>query len=149
VPILRSGDRLAVSNGNGVSRREMIRRVGFAGAGAAAATTLVTSIVPPGALAASALPTGCTGCNQNKDCASQHCCQSTPGKQCNNTCCVGANNSCHLVGACNPGGQACSDTNPCPGGATCIGSCTVTLANSGCPQCPCASCPTGSASCCS
>ena len=32
-------------NGNGVSRREMLRRVGFAGAAAATATTLVTSIV--------------------------------------------------------------------------------------------------------
>jgi hypothetical protein len=153
VLIVRSGDRLAGSNGNGVSRRDMIRRVGFAGAGAAVATTLVTSIFPAGALAASGLPTGCTGCGQNKDCNSGHCCQTSPGKQCNLSCCVGANNSCHITnGTCVGGsanGQPCTGLpTDCPGGA-CHGNCTVLTSDTGCGFCPCSNCPTGSTACCS
>ena len=86
-------------NGNGVSRREMLRRVGFAGAAAATATTLVTSIVAPTpAMAASGIPSGCSGCVDNHACISNHCCQSNPGKQCDQSCCVGLNNSCHVTG---------------------------------------------------
>lgn len=83
---------------DGVSRREMIRRVSWAGAIVAGSTPLITSIVAPTAAmaAASTIPTGCTGCGQNKDCASNHCCQSVSGKSCDQSCCVGMDNSCHI-----------------------------------------------------
>lgn len=50
--IVRDGDHLEVSSADGLSRREMIRRVAFAGAGAAVGTSLVTTIMPPSARAA-------------------------------------------------------------------------------------------------
>lgn len=82
---------------DGLSRRELVRRSAFAGAATAFAAPLITSILAPtAAMAASGIPTGCTGCGQNKDCASNHCCQNVPGKQCNQTCCVGLNNSCQI-----------------------------------------------------
>jgi hypothetical protein len=104
---------------DGLSRRELVRRSAFVGT-AAFATPLITSIVAPtAAMAASGVPTGCTGCGQNKDCASNHCCQ--PQKDCNDLrgCCVGANNSCQLL----PGGVGCTvvvagcGTLACPPGS--------------------------------
>lgn len=89
---------------DGLSRRELVRRSAFIGT-AAFATPLITSIVAPtAAMAASGVPTGCTGCGQNKDCVSNHCCQ--PQKDCNDLrgCCVGLNNSCQL----NPNGVGCT-----------------------------------------
>jgi hypothetical protein len=131
---------LVIHNGShGISRRDAVKRIG-AVAGAVAAAPLITSIIAPTAAMAgnSVIPTGCTGCGQNKDCASNHCCQTVSGKQCNETCCVGQDNSCHLttVGT--------------------VNTCTVSL--SGCP-CVCGSpgcsptpdgtcCPAGSTVCC-
>lgn len=120
----------SVDGGDGVSRREVLRRIGLAGV-AATGATMITSIAVPGlALAASGVPTGCSGCNKNSDCTSGHCCQSNAGKSCNQNCCVGSNNSCHFV--------------------TTAGtlSCTVCLSETGCGACPCSSCPAGSSTCC-
>jgi hypothetical protein len=121
---------------DGLSRREAVKRIG-AIAGAVAAAPLITSIIAPTAAMAgnSVIPTGCTGCGQNKDCASNHCCQTVAGKQCLFSCCVGQDNSCHISTA---------------------GDCTVQLA--GCP-CLCGApgcsptpdgtcCPPGSTVCC-
>lgn len=135
--------------GDGVSRREALRRIGFAGAGAAVATSLVTSIVAPSAaMALSGIPSGCSGCGKNSDCLSNHCCQQVPGKQCNASCCVGANNSCHgtsctCVGGTN-NGQPCNTTT-CPGGTCVCGACTVCATDIG--NCP-SSCPAGTVPCC-
>ena len=132
-------------NGNGVSRREMLRRVGFAGAAAATATTLVTSIVAPTpALAASGIPSGCSGCRATTGCISNHCCQSNPGKQCDQSCCVGLNNSCHITGCkCVGGTRAGLDctADTCPGG-TCVCHCTVCASNIAWGNCP-TTCPGG------
>lgn len=107
---------------NGLSRRDMMRKSARLGA-AVAAVPLITSVVAPtAAMALNGIPTGCTGCGQNKDCASNHCCQAVPGKQCLQTCCVGANNSCQL------------DSN---------NNCTVQLA--GCGD---VICPPGTGKCC-
>src|SRR3954471_24465169 len=96
--VVRAGGGLVATNGRGVSRREMLRRVGFAGAAAAVGTPLVTSIVAPNAFAASGIATGCAGCGTNSDCISKHCCTKgdISGKTCQNGCCVGLNNSCHI-----------------------------------------------------
>jgi hypothetical protein len=149
VVIVPTGDHLAVSNGNGVSRREMIRRVGFAGAAAAVGTSLVTTVVPQAAFAQSGIPVGCTGCTQNKDCTSNHCCQSVPGKSCNQSCCVGSNNSCHVTSCtCSISHADCTTTN-CPGNAgTCNCTCTVCSTDTGCGACPCSTCPQGTVPCC-
>jgi hypothetical protein len=106
---------------DGLSRRELVRKAGYAGAGAAFAAPLISSIVAPtAAMAASGIATGCSGCTKNSDCISKHCCQSNAGKQCSQGCCVGSNNSCHFC--------SCVGTN-CQ--------CTVTPAEAGIPQCPC------------
>lgn len=107
---------------DGLSRREMMRRSVLAGA-AVAAVPLITSIAAPTAAMAQSpgdIPTGCTGCGQNKDCASNHCCQTVAGKQCNQSCCVQDNNSCRLVD------QNCESNCDC----------TVTLAGCGSVECP-------------
>src|SRR3954447_26788592 len=83
VAIVSAGDDRPESDANVVSRREMMRRVGFAGAATVAATSLVTSVAPSTALAASGIPTGCTGCGKNSDCILKHCCQDSPSKTCN------------------------------------------------------------------
>jgi hypothetical protein len=106
---------------DGMSRRALVRKAGYAGATAAFAVPLITSIAAPtAAMAASSIATGCSGCGKNSDCVSNHCCQSNAGKQCSQGCCVGANNSCHF---CNCTGSTCQ--------------CTVTPADAGIPQCPC------------
>ena len=149
--IVHDGNGAMSSNGNGVSRREMLRRVGFAGAAAAVATPLVTSIVPSAALAKSLIPGGCSGCGKNKDCATGHCCQTNPGKQCDQQCCVVKNNSCHIVvchcmGGSNPGANCTNPSVSCSGGGTCVCQCTVCASDltNGCPG----HCPTGSSLCC-
>ncbi|MCA1645963.1 MAG: PqqD family protein [Chloroflexi bacterium] len=127
--IVRNGNDLAVEDDDGLSRRQMMRRIGIAGAVTVGASPLITSIVAPtAAMALSGLPTGCTGCGKNHDCLSGHCCQTVAGKSCNQSCCVGANNSCHI---------------------TASNGCTVQIADTGCATCPCAACPTGSGPCCS
>lgn len=114
---------------DGISRRDALRRMA-AVAGVAGATPLIISIMAPAAALAGAsqIPTGCSGCGQNKDCLSGHCCQSVAGKSCSETCCVGADNSCHLVGS----------------------TCTVVLSGQGCPcKCGAAGCaPTPDGTCC-
>jgi hypothetical protein len=121
---LQERDLLAVPPGDGLSRRHMLRKSAMV-AGAVAAAPIITSIAAPtAAVAASYIPTGCTGCGKNKDCQSNHCCQGVPGKQCNIGCCVNDDNSCHV---CTVGGQNL---------------CTVTLPSCDIP------CPPGSSSCC-
>jgi hypothetical protein len=147
VLIVRTGDHLNLSNGNGVSRREMIRRAGFVGAGAAVATSLITSVVPPSAFALSGIPAGCTGCSKNSDCISGHCCQSNAGKSCNQTCCATANNSCHITGCtCSIGGASCLTSNCGATEGNCICVCTVCASEETGGICP--TCPSGSTSCC-
>jgi hypothetical protein len=105
---------------DGLSRRQLVQKAGYIGAAATVASPLITSIMTPATALAtnSSIPTGCAGCGQNKDCASNHCCQGVPGKQCNQGCCVGANNSCHFCG-CVSGSCNCTVTpsdigTPCP-----------------------------------
>lgn len=111
---------LVFQDGNGVSRRDLMKKSALAGA-AVVAAPLITSIAAPTAMAAgSQIATGCSGCGGNPQCISNHCCQGNPGKACNQGCCVGNNNSCHFCG--------------CVGG-TC--NCTVTPSEADIPQCPC------------
>src|SRR3954469_6558080 len=108
--VVRAGGRLVATNGRGVSRREVLRRVGFAGAAAAVGTPLVTSVVAPNAFAASGIPAGCSGCTGNSDCLSGHCCRSGILRKvnCNQGCCAGSNNSCHVTSCvCSDGGGSC------------------------------------------
>jgi hypothetical protein len=112
------------------------------GAAATVASPLITTLITPAtALAASSIATGCAGCGKNPDCVSNHCCQSVPGKQCRQGCCVDHDNSCH---ACN-----CDAQNNCdctvaaadiPGGCPCI------CGQPGCVNKPC--CPTQNLLCC-
>ena len=136
---------------DGLSRRDAVKRFAFAGATAAFAGPLITSIAAPSsAMAQSGIPPGFSGCGQNKDCTSNHCCQSVPGKSCNFSCCVGSNNSCHAVSVCVGGtnaGNTCTTNSDCPGG-TCTTSCTVCSTDTGCGACPCGQCPSGSSPCC-
>jgi hypothetical protein len=113
---------------DGLSRRQVMRRTAFAGAAAFAAPLITSIVAPTAAMAASGIPTGCTGCGKNSDCLSNHCCQSNAGKQCRQSCCVGANNSCHTT---NCVGTVCD--------------CTVEVAAPGCNDIV---CPSGSTKCC-
>jgi hypothetical protein len=125
---------------DGVSRRDALRRMATV-AGVAAAAPLITSIVAPSvALAgASKIPAGCTGCGQNKDCASNHCCQTVAGKSCNESCCVGTDNSCHLTSS----GSVNTCTVQLSGGCPCV------CGTSGCSPTPDGTCcPQGSSVCC-
>ncbi|MGI8863624.1 MAG: PqqD family protein [Solirubrobacteraceae bacterium] len=146
--IVRNGNGLAVEDDDGLSRRQMMRRMGIAGAVTVGATPLITSIVAPtAAMALSGIPTGCTGCGKNNDCLSTHCCQSNPGKQCHQSCCVGKDNSCHISGCtCTGGttpGATCVAGGSCPGGGQCLCNCTVCLSD-----CSVVTCPPGSSKCC-
>jgi hypothetical protein len=139
---------------NGLSRRDAVKRFAYAGAAGALAGPLINSIAAPStAMALSNIPTGCTGCGANKDCASNHCCQTNAGKQCNQSCCVASDNSCHFTNVCSGGSNAggtCTSNANCPGG-TCILTCTVCASTSGCTPpgtCPCQTCPPGSNNCC-
>ena len=121
----------------GISRRELAKKSAKYGA-AAASVPLIASIVAPTAMAqGSVIPAGCTGCGgpaANQQCAPEagasaqaagHCCQDVAGKDCNQGCCVGENNSCQITAA---------------------GVCTTTLT----PEIECATveCPPGSIRCC-
>lgn len=130
-------------NGNGgVSRREFARRSALVGAAAFAAPLITSIAAPTAAMAGSGIASGCSGCGQNHDCISNHCCQSVPGKQCNNGCCVDHDNSCHACG-CDSSGNGCS----CTVDATSLqtGECPCTCGAAGCVNVLC--CPDG-ASCC-
>jgi hypothetical protein len=79
-----------------LSRREMVRKVAFAGATAAVAGSMVTTIGAPTALAScSNQGAGCS-CDpnsgtSNKTCASNHCCSVHGGDKCNIGCCADNN----------------------------------------------------------
>jgi hypothetical protein len=107
---------------DGLSRRQLVQKAGYIGAAATVASPLITSVLTPATALAtdSSIPSGCSGCGKNSDCASNHCCQNNAGKHCNQGCCVGKDNSCHF---CNCVDNACD--------------CTVTPADIGAPQCPC------------
>ena len=125
---------------DGLSRREMVRKVGVAGAVVVGATPLITSIVAPtAAMAQSGIASGCLGCGQNKDCVSNHCCQSNAGKSCAEGCCVEIDNSCH---ACPVSGSfACTVlASTLPGGQ-----CPCTCGTAGCVNVPC--CPPAKSCC--
>lgn len=126
--------------GNGFSRRDLVKKSAVVG-GMAFAAPLITSIAAPtAAMAAGYIPTGCTGCGGNSDCVSNHCCQTNPGKECNQSCCVGNNNSCHRTN-CNPLG--CDTAKPAP--PICRCDCTVLLSTSDCNAIV---CPPTSTKCC-
>jgi hypothetical protein len=132
---------------DGLSRRDLVRKAGYAGAAASVASPLITSILAPyTAMATTIIPAGCSGCGGNPQCATApgdpgaqgHCCQNNAGKSCNQGCCVGSNNSCHFcdcvgtncdctVAAFDIGGQCpcicgtpgCINTTCCPPGRLC------------------------------
>jgi len=122
----------------GISRRDLAKKSAKYSA-AVASVPLIASIVAPTAMAqGSLIPAGCTGCSgagANQQCAPEgsggnpnsagHCCQSTGGKDCNQGCCVGENNSCQV-----------SDTGVC--------STTLSIA----ANCGAVVCPPGSDKCC-
>jgi hypothetical protein len=93
-------------NGNGLSRRDALKRFG-AVAGVAAATPLIATVSASAAAGDSKIPTGgccgntksdtCTG--GNPLCQSGHCCQNTTAtaKACNPCKCVGDKNDCSVA----------------------------------------------------
>lgn len=91
--LLDAPDTPLMIRGGGHTRREAVQKVAFAGATAAFAAPLITSIVSPSAaMAQSGNPTGCK-CSKNKDCASNHCCKTAGGNdKCNDGCCASDNN---------------------------------------------------------
>jgi hypothetical protein len=128
---------------DGMSRRDLVRRVGYAGAAATVVSPLITTLLTPAtALAASSIASGCAGCGQNHDCASNHCCQDVAGKQCNQGCCVEHDNSCHACN-CTSGTTGCECTvaaSDLPNGCPCI------CGTPGCVNVPC--CPSQNLLCC-
>jgi hypothetical protein len=109
---------------DGLSRRQAISKVAFAGAAAAFGGSLITSIAAPSALAAagSGKPEGCA-CSKNKDCASNHCCGDTGGGTagpCNVGCCADNN-----------GNQCTCSSGRCPSVATPPATCTACTGNPG------------------
>src|SRR3954447_14815919 len=109
---------------DGLSRREAVRKVALAGATAAFAAPLVTSIVAPNEAAAdSKLPPGCS-CTKNPDCQSNHCCKEAGNNdKCNDGCCASDDNGtdCQCVGTTFPTvchsipnpGTSCGSVGPC------------------------------------
>jgi hypothetical protein len=91
-------------DGPGVSRRDMLRNAGYAGAAAAAAAPLITSIAAPtpAGAAAGTLPSGCSGCTTPSDCTSGICCQAVnfggADHICNSGCCVPKLSACWFCG---------------------------------------------------
>ena len=133
--VLSDGDTPA--NGDGLSRRQMMRKVAFAGAAATVAGGMVTSIAAPTAMAVacSAQPAGCNCDKTNPNgnlvhvntlCLSGHCCGSGAKDVCNIGCCSPTNDGlqCQCTnGVC---GTVCGGTgNPCPPSSLCCnGACT-------------------------
>jgi hypothetical protein len=119
-------DQLTVVK-NGVGRREMLKRMAFAGAAATAATTMVTTIAAPSALAACTGQQGGCACTQNKECSSGHCCQNVTSK-CNPGCCATDNNGTDC--------QCNTTTNTCntivQPAACCLGFCNLTGGGKAC-----------------
>lgn len=123
---LLTAPSLLVVDGNGVSRREMMRRVGYAGAAATVGTGLVMSIGAPTALAAcSNQPTGCNCTQNHPDCASNHCCSGNGNERCNVGCCASDNNGTECQ--CNTTTHTCNSI-PQPTNC-CLGTCTPTTGN--------------------
>lgn len=118
----------------GHTRREAVRKVAFAGATAAFAAPLITSIVSPSAaMALSGLPTGCR-CSKNSDCQSNHCCKTAGNNEkCNDGCCAADNNGtlcqCTVVGGV---GQCATINLPDPGNCGTAGVCTPSPASFNC-----------------
>lgn len=134
---------LVLREGNGVSRRDLMKKSAMVGAVAFAAPLITSIAAPTAAMAASKIPSGCGGCGKNSDCTSNHCCQNNAGKQCNSGCCVNHDNSCHF---CNCVGTVCNctvDAADIPGGCPCLCSdpgctgvcCTTTLCCTALPAC--------------
>jgi hypothetical protein len=129
---LLEGPPLLVLDGDdGVSRREMMRRVGYAGAAATVSTGMIMSIAAPTAMAAcTGQPAGCN-CNRaipggfvhdNQLCQSGHCCGSGPKDACNVGCCSDTQNG---AGDCQCQGSATCPSLPNPpiASACCSGVC--------------------------
>jgi hypothetical protein len=125
IRLLEAPSLLVIDGNGGVSRRDMMRRMGYAGAAATVGTGLVMSITAPAALAAcSGQPAGCA-CGQNKECASGHCCKTAGSNdKCNNGCCSETNNGadcqCQANGMCAsiptpPNGAGCCNATVCTG----------------------------------
>jgi hypothetical protein len=110
---------------HGLSRREAFGKVAFAGATAAFAAPLITSIAAPSAARAqSGGATGCA-CTTNSDCISNHCCKAAGSNdKCNNGCCAADNNGtlCQCVPAAPT--TCATPPNPGPGGCGTLGPCT-------------------------
>jgi hypothetical protein len=124
IRLLEAPSLLVIDGNGGISRREMMRRVGYAGAAATVGTALVTSIAAPTALAAcSGQPAGCNCTKNNPDCASNHCCSGNGADKCNVGCCASDNNGTE----CKCNGAVCNSI-PQPGNC-CSGTCTPTTGN--------------------
>jgi hypothetical protein len=123
--------------GSRVSRRDMLRKAGYAGAAAAAAAPLITSIAAPTPAGAqvgnTTIPSGCSGCTNNNDCAGDCCEASTGGLfACRTACCVPKLSACKF---CN------CDVHEIP--LPCDCAVNASSIAGGCPTCP-----SGHASCC-
>lgn len=133
---------LLVMDSDGVSRRDMMRRIAFAGAAASVAGSMITTVAAPSALAATTSCTGqAQGCNCTKVvpngnlvqvntlCASGHCCGAGGNARCNIGCCTSSNN-----------GQLCDCNNgtcqavpqPVDPSTCCNGVCTPSVAGAPC-----------------
>jgi hypothetical protein len=93
---------------DGLSRRQMVKQVAYTGAAAVTATTLITTIAAPSAMAACTGQQGGCSCTGNGDCKSGHCCAVPNPNQkgkCNGGCCAADNNgvdcTCSAANVCN------------------------------------------------
>lgn len=123
IGVLEAPSLVVLDGDAGVSRRDMMRRMGYAGAAATVGTGLVMSIAAPTALAAcTGQVGGCACMNNHPDCASGHCCQPVSDK-CNANCCTTTNNGAECK--CNSDGTCTSPGNPSTG-QCCNGTCSPT-----------------------
>ena len=112
--VVRAGGGLVATNGRGVSRREMLRRVGFAGAAAAAGTSLVTSIVAPNAFAAVGDPGGLQRLRGEQGLRLEPLLPEQPASPATRAAARASNNSCHITGCtCSDSGATCVSRTPC------------------------------------
>lgn len=120
---------LVLLDSDDVSRRELMRRVGFAGAAATVGTGLITSIAAPPAMAqCSGQPAGCNCTRMNNGgnavhdnglCLSGHCCGGGANDACNIGCCSSTNNG----NECQCLNEVCPSV-PAPTSGCCNGICT-------------------------
>lgn len=137
--LLQASPLVVMLEGDSVSRRDMMRRVGFAGAAATVGSGLVMSIAAPAALAScSQQPAGCNCAkivpngklvHVNTLCASNHCCGSQASEKCNLGCCSPSTDGQQCK--CQSNGT-CATINPPASNVCCNGACTPSTAGAVC-----------------